>query len=172
MLDALPPALEEGEKCRTVHWDGERYGGYAGGGGGQGGVMVPAAGEEADAGRLAARPGGGREVPHSPRGRREVWGVCRGGSGEVCYQQLGKKLMLDALPPGIEKGRKCRTVRMSCLIIETTSLDLDVVIWHIMRDEVMYMLLCFWMSTKIQVKDEIFPPFLLGPSFLIGAIFH
>jgi hypothetical protein len=33
MLDALPPALEEGEKCRTVHGDGERYGGCAGGGG-------------------------------------------------------------------------------------------------------------------------------------------
>jgi hypothetical protein len=25
MLDALPPALEEAEKCRTVHSDGERY---------------------------------------------------------------------------------------------------------------------------------------------------
>ena len=24
MLDALPPALEEVEKCRTVHADGER----------------------------------------------------------------------------------------------------------------------------------------------------
>jgi hypothetical protein len=37
MLDALPPALEEGEKCRTVHGDGERYGGCAEMGEGAGG---------------------------------------------------------------------------------------------------------------------------------------
>ncbi len=38
MLDALPPALEEGEKYRTVHGDGERYRGCARGGGGGGEV--------------------------------------------------------------------------------------------------------------------------------------
>ncbi len=48
-------------------------------------------------------------MPHSPRRRREVllWRVCRGG-GRVSF--LGKKLMLDALPSAIEKGKKCCSV--------------------------------------------------------------
>ncbi len=29
MLDALPPAIEKGEKCRTVQGGGERYEGFA-----------------------------------------------------------------------------------------------------------------------------------------------
>ncbi len=48
MLDALPPALEEGEKCRTVHGTERGMEGVQGGGG-RGEVRYgtgPAAGEQ------------------------------------------------------------------------------------------------------------------------------
>jgi hypothetical protein len=80
--------------------------------------MVPAAGVElkADAGR---RPPLRRERSFAQAIGTEigiVWRAYRGGRGEVWYQQLGKKLMLDVLPPAIEKGKKCRTVRMKSLV--------------------------------------------------------